>query len=359
MYKENNGESTSVPYICMKTIKRIIRKNLPETNSSSSHSLVIDTQDISYSGPGSPYWDLPMDSEGWIHIPSKSFGREWDKFNSVLAKVQYACGLVLASSPNEYESHEGLAIIADLLKEVSGAKGVIFDWIPEHWDRFQKEQVEDPRELEYIIDPEGCDIDHQSCDLYQDVLESRETLKNFILNPRSTVFLGSDECDPDVDFFDPAENPEAIIQIDFGGPIGRIDIPVPIYPCDMSRFLDRSKEVELLSHLVRENGVFRTALIDDERKPGVMTYKGILGESYCRSHPGLQHQRNTLFWATRDLTNRIDKECADLLQGQGSKLSVMQLKDEETKIINQALRELPGEWIEVPFKIVTEKYGTI
>ncbi len=61
----------------MKRIKQVIRKNLPETNSSSSHSVVICVD------PNSLVDTLPMDSEGVIHVPrrSESFGWEYEKYN--------------------------------------------------------------------------------------------------------------------------------------------------------------------------------------------------------------------------------------------------------------------------------------
>lgn len=50
------------------------QKNLPETNSSSSHSVVICVD------PNSLVDTLPMDSEGVIHVPrrSESFGWEYE-----------------------------------------------------------------------------------------------------------------------------------------------------------------------------------------------------------------------------------------------------------------------------------------
>ena len=71
-------------------IKKVIRKNLPETNSSSSHSVAISLDPKGIIGIGDAEWDLIVDDQGNLHIPNfQSFNRDFFYTNSALTKLQY------------------------------------------------------------------------------------------------------------------------------------------------------------------------------------------------------------------------------------------------------------------------------
>ena len=63
---------------------KTIRKNCFETNSSSTHSLCITTED--------KYLQLVPNSDGSIVLTGGEFGWGWDKFNDPLTKANY-CAL--------------------------------------------------------------------------------------------------------------------------------------------------------------------------------------------------------------------------------------------------------------------------
>lgn len=347
----------------MENIKVVIRKYLPETNSSSSHSVVIATGSVGqvdkYVTPGSPYWDLPMDKEGYIHIPSRSFGREWDKFNTVLSKVQYVCGLIIGTSMTEADSHPRLKELADILVSFSGAKGVIFDWLPAYYNHIQ-EIGDDIEELKYWESPDGCEIDHQSMDLADDILESTQTIKDFIFDPKSLLFLGSDESDPTDDFYSD-EEPEAILSVDLGGSIGRVDYPLETYPCNIETALSSSDgwgRPGIFDSLVYSDGSFRpkTAADDDEKPEDdssiIMYYQGVAREFYgirpFSANPHIQ----SLYWSAEELNDAVMKELT-------AKIEAGDQHPNEEEITRSIMQKHPEWYIEVPYTIVTKEFGKV
>lgn len=210
-------------------IKRVYRYNLPETNSSSSHSIVINTDETSLLRTDSPYWDLEEDDKGYIHIPGgMDFGQDSRVYNSVLRKIQYACGLL-----HEYGNSSGLACAGwESLKELqevivgfTGCKGVIFDWVKDYVNnRILQGKTNDSYD-DYPDYPSVPNVDHQSMDNDELVWESKDSLKNFIFNERSLLFIDSDGrvlTQKKYDFFNESE-PEFTASIDLGDPIGKIE----------------------------------------------------------------------------------------------------------------------------------------
>jgi hypothetical protein len=210
-------------------IKRVYRYNLPETNSSSSHSIVIDTDETSLLKTDSPYWDLDEDEKGYIHIPGgMDFGQDSRVYNSVLRKIQYACGLLHGygdSSGLVCAGWESLKELQEVIVEFTGCKGVIFDWVKEYVDnRILQGKTNDSYD-DYPNYPSVPSVDHQSMDNDELVWESKESLKNFIFNERSLLFIDSDGrvlTQEKYDFFNESE-PEFTASIDLGDPIGKIE----------------------------------------------------------------------------------------------------------------------------------------
>lgn len=197
----------------MESIKRIIREKLPETNSSSSHSVVISTKK-DYTVDET----LKLNSNGDLEIPSRDFGWEWEKYNDCMTKLQYVLG-ILSNSRN----NKKLKILFDIVKEMTGANSVMYD---------SKNPIE---------------IDHNSSDIFSEIIESKESIKSFIFSKNSWLFTGNDNSDEPIGFYilddyynNHINNPRAIITIEFGGNIGNVDIELYNYPLPDSNNIDIS-----------------------------------------------------------------------------------------------------------------------
>ena len=201
----------------MERIKRIIRERLPETNSSSSHSVVISTKK-NYEADET----LKLNSDGDLVIPSTDFGWEWEKYNSCMPKLQYVVGILMSSG-----NTKSLKKLIDMVKDMTGANRVLID-------------MENPIE-----------IDHNSSDIFPEIIESSETIKSFIFSKNSWLYTGNDNSEEPDGFYNieedsPEVKPKAIVTIEFGGTIGNLDIELYNYP------------------LISDNNVYLSNLTNDE-----------------------------------------------------------------------------------------------
>lgn len=186
----------------MKGIKRIIREKLPETNSSSSHSVVISTKK-DYTVDET----LKLNSNGDLEIPSRDFGWEWEKYNDCMTKLQYVVGILSRSNSN----NKKLKKLFDIVQEMTGANKVLYD------------------------ETNPIEIDHNSSDIFSEIIESKESMKSFIFSKNSWLFTGNDNSDEPIGFYilnenDGTNSPKAIVTIEFGGNIGNVDIELYSYP---------------------------------------------------------------------------------------------------------------------------------
>lgn len=225
-------------------IRKVIRKGLPETNSSSSHSVTINMTN-NFQNP--KIWNLQPDENGIIHVPGNvSFGWEWEKFNDVLTKLQYVCGIICH---NEYEHRtkrsKKLFELKKIILDFTGAKDVIFDWETEYNDKLKN--GEDPEEI-WLNCPE---IDHNSHDIFPEIVENKDTLKNFIFNPESWLYLGNDNSCADKDFYcNKKEEIDTIASIDFSGEVGRVDFNIPNFPCNVFDYIrEEEDEISILENI--------------------------------------------------------------------------------------------------------------
>lgn len=212
----------------LNNIRTSIRKNFPETNSSSSHSVSISLSGKYYKPEE---WNIEIQDDGTIFIPNSidDFGWEFRKYNDVLTKIQYVSSIFYVK-----ENPKKLKILKDVIKSFTGAKRVIFE--------FEKDFEEECRDylkkneklnLKDIINF-GSEIDHGSNSIFPQILESKNTIKDFIFNPSSWLFLGNDNSNtPDKFFLTPESHEkesDAIVSIDFGGIIGRVDFELNQFP---------------------------------------------------------------------------------------------------------------------------------
>ena len=214
----------------LNNIRTTIRKNFPETNSSSSHSVSISLSGKYYKPEE---WNIEIQDDGTIFIPDSTddFGWEFRKYNDVLTKIQYISSIYYVK-----ENPKKLKILKDVIKSFTGAKKVIFEFEKnfEKEYRYRLEEKNEKMRSKDIVDF-GSEIDHGSNSIFSQILESKNKIKDFIFNPSSWLFLGNDNSNaPDKFFLTPESHKkkesDAIISIDFGGIIGRIDFELNQFP---------------------------------------------------------------------------------------------------------------------------------
>lgn len=206
-------------------IKKVIRKNLPETNSSSSHSVV-----ISMDSGGilkKEEWNLDIDDKGILHIPSfTDFGREFFRTNSVLIKLQYlSCHYIWGLYKNRGVFSKRVHKFKTVLKDILGINGIIFEDYVNYCKDLTEGRIESGDENYY----EFPTVDHNSQDIFDEITESEETIKNFLLNKNTWLYGGSDECRENKKVYINTELESPIIgcfSADLGGDIGRVDVEV-------------------------------------------------------------------------------------------------------------------------------------
>ena len=102
-------------------MKKIIRQKMYETNSSSVHTLSIDSSGLKPS-------NLPMDEEGYILIDYGSFGKDLEYFKTQFEKLSYlvTCCYYVSSGfylDDVYENYS-FEQIQRAVCEYTGAKGI-------------------------------------------------------------------------------------------------------------------------------------------------------------------------------------------------------------------------------------------
>lgn len=169
-----------------------IRSSVFETNSSSTHSISIDSN-----ADGILDTIVPND-EGALILTGGSFGWAWEKFNDSLTKANY-CAV------DTLDHAERAHMLAEVLVEHTGAKKIIF-----------------------AIDDNSY-VDHQSVGTSEDAFVSPQTLKNFIFNPSSWLFTGNDNEDSHPNFYDVEKNIVYTYELKMDG-IENISIKFKNYP---------------------------------------------------------------------------------------------------------------------------------
>lgn len=149
----------------------IIRKNAFETNSSSSHSLIIDESVKIYS-------TIPLDTDGNIALTGGQFGWEWEKYTDSITKANY---LAIYAECNPNPSYR--LALRNVIQSHTGAKSVVFafstDWEEENYSY----------------------IDHRSLDGANHIFESEQKIKDFIFGG-GVLYTGNDNNGPPPGFYD-------------------------------------------------------------------------------------------------------------------------------------------------------------
>lgn len=147
-------------------MKKIIRTGVFETNSSSTHSLSVATENQEF-----VLDTIYPDQHGVITVHDQQFGWEWMKYNDAMTKLAYLF-------QDQGEMHGDLIIEA--VKEQTGAEEVRF------------------------IEEDGY-IDHDGRGTTSEVCGSKKDIKNFVFNKNSWLFTGNDNSTADPTFYDVPE----------------------------------------------------------------------------------------------------------------------------------------------------------
>ena len=144
-------------------MKKIVRKGVFETNSSSSHSLSLAREDQDF-----VLDTIYPDQNGVIRVYGQEFGWGWEKFNDAETK--------LANAFQDSFGDDHTERIKEVVKKQTGATDVIF----EEGDGY---------------------IDHDGVGTTADIRGIGEDLRNFIFNKNSWLYIGNDNSQPDPMFF--------------------------------------------------------------------------------------------------------------------------------------------------------------
>ena len=158
-------------------MKKLIRKGVFETNSSSSHSVSIADDDKEF-----VLDTIYPNQHGTITVRGDEYGWDWFKHNDAETKASYAA----QQFANDSDMLEKLEYV---IKEQTGAERVIFEGLDDGY------------------------VDHESVGILP---RTARELKNFIFNKNSWLFGGNDNSEASPEFYHVPEYKEGrLIQPEF------------------------------------------------------------------------------------------------------------------------------------------------
>lgn len=147
---------------------KVMREGVFETNSSSTHSICISDKQAVLD-------TLPIDENGVLNVYPDEFGWGVEDYNNAPMKAAYCLTWLKADGyENVCPRKNDEELFVKVLKDVTGAKTVRF--IPASDGDFY---------------PYGY-IDHQSDGVCAEAFKDYDTLKNFIFNPESVLYIDND-----------------------------------------------------------------------------------------------------------------------------------------------------------------------
>lgn len=328
---------------------KVVRRGggLIETNSSSSHAVSICMDAETNLKPGDADFDLDI-KNGVLFIPIREgeFGWQWEKSNSCLTKLQYVCGFFF----NKYQKPEvqkSQKKLEKILKKILGVDKVVFEWVEQY-----VEDCKDPDGGENYFD--SPEINHNSySEMREEILENEDTIRNFILNPKSWWYGGNDNSDPPFGFYSETKiteedntstEPEAILTAEFGS-LGTIDFPLS-YPTEES-ILDSIKYVE-------GNEFLSNVVWSISEKDFVLDAKGVLrgsGRLDLYECVVLDDKLFLAFYGDSVVTMIMDRRKSDFLAGSDLIKNIIETSSDRLK---------EGEdYVFVPAKLWTKEFGTL
>ena len=289
-------------------IKQKVRLNLPETNSSSSHSLVIGFDNHLKSKEDvlrelEPY----IDDSGILRISSAEFGWDSGKFNTTYEKLQYLMAISCSyygCNDNDEEAFSDrvkvqklLGIVERIVKRYTGLREVKFD-------------------------TSLSGVDHQSVDLYGEIMESNTSIRQFLFSNQSWVFLGNDNSGPELGEHEMSneECQYGLLTVHIPGSIGNIEFPIMepatnLTMYDMEDFLRTTEDAyKILLNIVLK--VKADGSIDSFSNPTIsdqidFVIKGIPrsscpDERYFTKHFVMKDKKWYLLWADASVMSNYE-----------------------------------------------------
>lgn len=242
-------------------IKFVTRFNVPETNSSGSHSLVLNLGDKS--NLIDPRTIDGINIKDDVLYLEKEFNFGWGDFviNTAPEKLQYL--LALFCSSVRYETRYIQLSIYDqkkifklkqLLKKIFKVKDVVLDFVDEYFKSPKREREFDPPRI-------FCSGDD---DLIYEITESEETLNNYLFNPN--CFLLGNKGEYDEVMIDNLgfeyDEVNAIATIDFGGDFGVVDFEITDIAFSGLRSLSKSVNSLILDYICYDEETGSIRLLD-------------------------------------------------------------------------------------------------
>jgi hypothetical protein len=160
-----------------------IRKNIFETNSSSSHSISIDFD----SPEADLLTSLEVNSKGEVIIYTRTFGWEVEDYYDAETKASYCWTWANSYTDNK----KYLTMLEKVIKEQTGAESITFS--PK--DASYMDYDEEDSDLDYedgALDIESGSIDHQSQDVCRKAFRSERSLRRFIFSSKSLLHTDND-----------------------------------------------------------------------------------------------------------------------------------------------------------------------
>ena len=151
-------------------MKKQIRQNVFETNSSSTHSISIsnvksdDLMEI-----------VTLDDENNIELSGGEFGWEIEKYNDFNTKANYLAILIIMSD-SEFGKYKEM--FEDVIKTQTGCENIIYSMSDDY------------------NSPNSSYIDHGSEQgIIEEACENSETLRQFLFNSNSWLLTTNDNCE--------------------------------------------------------------------------------------------------------------------------------------------------------------------
>lgn len=166
-----------------------IRRGVFETNSSSSHSVSINSR-----GELKKSYLIVDSYDNKVHVPLGEFGWEIETYDSQLDKLSYLCTMAVETyqgfpSVEDFFESNNFKIINEAIANYCNCDGIHID------TKLKVDSYTYDKKTTYYLEHDGY-IDHQSCEDYgslQDFLDDYNTdVINFIFNSGVLVHTDND-----------------------------------------------------------------------------------------------------------------------------------------------------------------------
>ena len=166
----------------------MIRRNVFETNSSSSHSIIVDEE-----AKADMLQTMPISKSGTVYIDGvDEFGWGNQRYNDPMTKAIYC----FVDTWGKAGKDERLLMLTKVIKEHTGALNVDFSRLTKVLEK--DTWAGKPGD----IIAKGY-IDHQSDGTSLEAFDTKEKLRNFIFSPKSWLFITNDNSGPWPGFYYP------------------------------------------------------------------------------------------------------------------------------------------------------------